>query len=316
MPEAGFPPDPARHPSLHALSSILARMNPLLRRALEEAAPRDEEYLAFAEEHCRDLLADDAGHPVDPEQAVRAYVRICFEHFRAQSFLMKHGRYAASNYEELRRQVYENDETMDGYYLDGLYLTTVFWPNHYRLMRIFLDRFVTGLPPGCRYGEMAVGPGTYVARALAARPDLRAEVFDLSASALAYTRRLLLKRGVDPRRFALTQCDVRRLETVPDAAYDAVVMGELVEHLPDPASVLAEARRVLRPGGRLFLTTAINAGAVDHIYLFRETAEARALVESEGFRVVEEHALPLRESSPEEQVREMIPINYAVILAK
>jgi SAM-dependent methyltransferase len=40
-----------------------------------------------------------------------------------------------------------------------------------------------------------------------------------------------------------------------DGTFDAVFAGELIEHLVDPAQGLSEFRRVLRPGGRLILTT-------------------------------------------------------------
>jgi SAM-dependent methyltransferase len=36
-----------------------------------------------------------------------------------------------------------------------------------------------------------------------------------------------------------------------DESFDVVVVGELLEHLPLPERTVAEARRVLRPGGRL-----------------------------------------------------------------
>jgi SAM-dependent methyltransferase len=40
-----------------------------------------------------------------------------------------------------------------------------------------------------------------------------------------------------------------------DAAFDALFAGELIEHLPDPRPGIDEFRRVVRPGGRLILTT-------------------------------------------------------------
>jgi SAM-dependent methyltransferase len=43
---------------------------------------------------------------------------------------------------------------------------------------------------------------------------------------------------------------------LPDEHFDAVVMTEVIEHLREyPVRALQEARRILRPGGRLYLTT-------------------------------------------------------------
>ena len=67
--------------------------------------------------------------------------------------------------------------------------------------------------------------------------------------------------GVDVDREALAEAAKLGIETYwadlddrfPFEAdmFDVVVAGELLEHVRDPAHIVAEARRVLRPGGRL-----------------------------------------------------------------
>ena len=49
------------------------------------------------------------------------------------------------------------------------------------------------------------------------------------------------------------------------ASFDAVVLSEVVEHLEDIDSALAEARRVLRPGGRLLVSVPYRETIVDHL---------------------------------------------------
>jgi ubiquinone/menaquinone biosynthesis C-methylase UbiE len=56
------------------------------------------------------------------------------------------------------------------------------------------------------------------------------------------------------------ELDVRLMDPdgpwpLPDASVDAVWAGETIEHVADTAGWLSEARRVLRPGGRLLLST-------------------------------------------------------------
>jgi SAM-dependent methyltransferase len=67
--------------------------------------------------------------------------------------------------------------------------------------------------------------------------------------------------GVDADRDALAAAAELGIEThwadldeplpFDDASFDVVVAGELLEHLRDPRRLVAEARRVLRPGGTL-----------------------------------------------------------------
>lgn len=101
-------------------------------------------------------------------------------------------------------------------------------------------------------------------------PDAR--ILEYGAVPLLLTAALAARgypvRALDlaPQRFAgaieslnldVTRCDVER-EAVPFAerSFDAVLFHELFEHLRiDPAFTLREAWRVLRPGGRLLLST-------------------------------------------------------------
>jgi len=67
--------------------------------------------------------------------------------------------------------------------------------------------------------------------------------------------------GMDVDREALAEAALLGIEThwgdveepfpFPDASFDVVVAGELLEHVREPGDVVGEARRVLRPGGRL-----------------------------------------------------------------
>jgi 2-polyprenyl-6-hydroxyphenyl methylase/3-demethylubiquinone-9 3-methyltransferase len=62
---------------------------------------------------------------------------------------------------------------------------------------------------------------------------------------------------------------------LPDASFDVVWAGEVIEHVADTAAWLSEVRRVLRSGGRLLLSTPANG----RLAMLRLTLSRRALAE-------------------------------------
>lgn len=54
-------------------------------------------------------------------------------------------------------------------------------------------------------------------------------------------------------------CDVTQI-SVPDGSFDAVLCTEVLEHAPEPIKAIQEMARVLKPGGKLFVTAPLGSG--------------------------------------------------------
>lgn len=97
--------------------------------------------------------------------------------------------------------------------------------------------------------EVGVGTGLALPHY---RPDLRVTGIDYSAEMLAKARARVEEEGlahvVDLRRM-----DARTLD-FPDESFDTVAAMHVLSVVPEPARVMAEIARVLKPGGHAVIT--------------------------------------------------------------
>ena len=172
-----------------------------------------------------------------------------------------------------------------------------------------------GVVGGGRVPDVATGPGN-VAAAAAARGAAVTGI-DFSAAQIAIARKL--NPGIE-----FEEGNAENLRFA-DGSFDAVVMNFGLLHFPDPERALAEACRVLAPGGRLAFTVwapperappfAILMGSIEEhgtldvnmpagppMFRFSDPAETRRVLEGAGIADMEarEVELTLRLGAPDD----------------
>ncbi|HRQ65481.1 MAG TPA: class I SAM-dependent methyltransferase [Xanthomonadaceae bacterium] len=106
--------------------------------------------------------------------------------------------------------------------------------------------------------EVGCGVGAQTEILLRRFPDLHVTGVDLSASQLAAAEANLGAMPWCRERYTLRQADATDLPF--DArSFDGAFLCWVLEHVPKPANVLSETRRVLSPGAPVYVTEVLNS---------------------------------------------------------
>jgi ubiquinone/menaquinone biosynthesis C-methylase UbiE len=114
----------------------------------------------------------------------------------------------------------------------------------------FVDRLVE-LGASGRMLDIGTGPGHVPLMVCERIPECTVVGVDLAEHMLAHAER---HRAASPHRerIAYRRADAKGLDFA-DGEFDAVFSNTILHHIPDPRPFLAEAWRVLRPGGALLI---------------------------------------------------------------
>jgi 2-polyprenyl-3-methyl-5-hydroxy-6-metoxy-1,4-benzoquinol methylase len=242
-----------------------------------------------------------------------SYNTIVNDTLMEQLFFEENRRYRWSRFDELANTVYF-DEAYMRKYMYGLAITAFLWPNHVALHDFFTRTFPRGRKG--TYLEIGPGHGYYFMQSARLGDFDRLLGVDISAASVAMTRDVIRHFEIDQK------CRAEVIETnfltfqAGDDEYSCIVMGEVLEHVEDPGLFISTIARLSGPSTHIFITTCMNAAAVDHISLFRTGKDVEDIITANGLRVVDSCYAPYVGKSLAECEESSLPVNVAYVLRK
>lgn len=251
-----------------------------------------------------------AGTGVDLDFLCKSYLLLVQDTRKEQMYFRRHGKYRSSTYEQVKSLTYLNDDYMRQY-MYGLAVSSCLWPNHTAISRWFIEK----IPKSTAGRYLEVGPGHGFNMMIAMRHARynSYEAVDISPTSVEMTESIL-ESGLFGKfeHFKISVADF--LKSDLKGPFAALVLGEVIEHVENPLDFMKRVKQLSTPDSFIFITTAINAPEIDHIYLFENVESVEKLVAQSGLVVKDKLALPYFGTTLARSVEDRLPINLALVL--
>ena len=288
----------------------IKRADPMHAKFVEDAAEqlKNEEWAEFDDyiRFCRqegralDYLAD-------------CYHTLVKDTQTAQMYFARNRRYEHDSFDAVASSVYHNDSYMSKY-MHGLAISAFLWPNHAELHRFFVRHLPTDISG--HYLEIGPGHGFYFLKAAKATSYERFTGVDISRASIEMTRRVA-EHFLSKEMKSFEFLEAEFLEMVPPSEkFDAIVMGEVLEHVETPERFLHKIAEMSSSTTHIYITTCVNAPAIDHIYLFRTIDEIESMIESTGLTIDNHIYVPYTGKTLEQCKKRALPVNVAYVLKR
>ena len=230
-----------------------------------------------------------------------------------QLYFARENHYRYSKLSEVEGIVYNNPTYMR-MYMRGLALTMFLWPQHQQT-RSFFQQKLPADNAGKQYLEIGPGHGMFFLCAIRQGGFDKCIGVDISPTSIETTRQLLSCGFFGQLAGYELVCTDFLLHEF-DQAFSAIVIGEVLEHVERPDLFIAKIAKHILPGGFIFLSTCLNAAALDHIYNFENFEQLESLFAASGLKIQEKLTIPYARKTIEQCLRHRFPMNVAYVLTK
>jgi SAM-dependent methyltransferase len=268
----------------------------------------------LAERLCKTGLSICDNNWDDYFKKLNNLIDMSIDFLKLQIKLEKTGKYFYSSFEEVEKYVYSENELDEGpNYLWGLYFSEIFWKIHHNFVNFFLDEFVQSKEEGS-FLEIPSGTGFFLCEFLRKNPNWDGVGVDIATASIKFSETLLQKNNIPKKSYKIIKEDFLKFDE--SKKFDKISCGEFLEHLEDPVKALNKFHRLLKKDGELFITVAVWAAHIDHIYLYDSAQQVRNHIETAGFNIKKELVQSVFEKDENYPEKEKIPVSYAAILTK
>lgn len=271
-----------RVPLISRFESYLVEKYPYMRTLVAR------NYETFGDKWCAELetLLDRmfGGQEEALHQAIDGYATFALDALRLQKRFEKDRKYIEKSYGEAAETVYHNEKYMMSLYLPGILLSHYLWPHHYRQKEFCEISFIRDIQRSKEktFYDVGIGTGFYSRLVLEKVSEAVGLGFDISEYSKRYTEMQVGNFGL-LSRYSVILRDV--VKDTPAEQAPFLISVEVLEHLEDPLIFLRALRRMLKPGGKAFITAAITAPNEDHIYLYNNSEEVLEHLRKADFKL-------------------------------
>lgn len=246
---------------------------------------------------------------IELDFGIDCYLHMISDMLEERLKFIREGSYSNSSFDDVERRIYGNPEIMT-YHMHGLVLAQFLWFDQYERLVFFSKNLKKHHNNIQKYLEIGGGHGLYINEAITVIPETpQFDLVDISQSSLD-----LAKGIVNNDRINYYLKNI--FDFSDDEKYDFITMGEVLEHVEDPLSLLQKIADLLSEDGVCYITTPINAPMIDHIYLFNNEDEIRDLFRQANFEIMEERIVISEKITEKQAAKRKVPVMYAAFIKK
>ena len=246
---------------------------------------------------------------IEIDFGINCYLHMISDMLEERIKFIREGSYSNTSFDDVEKRIYGNPEIMT-YHMHGLVLAQFLWFDQYERFLFFSENLKTYQSKIQKYLEIGGGHGLYINEAIAVIPETKQfDLVDISQSSLD-----LAKGIVNNDRINYYLKNI--FDFSEDEKYDFITIGEVLEHVEDPLSLLEKIGELLSQNGVCYITTPINAPMIDHIYLFKDDEEIRELLKKANFEIIKEKIVISEKITEKQASKRKVPIMYAAFIKK